>query len=70
MNKINLMIRTGDVKIFQSNGDCELTSVPRKGDFFTKDETIYRVDYVSFDSENGIDLYLVETDISSLAVTE
>ena len=70
MNKIHLMIRTKEDKRFQSNGDCELNSVPRKDDFFIKKDIIYRVEYVSFNDENGIDLYLLETDISSLSVTD
>ncbi|NQV77562.1 MAG: hypothetical protein HQ490_04315 [Lutibacter sp.] len=70
MNKVNLMIRTKDDKMFQSNGDCEINSVPRKDDYFIKSNTIYLVEYVAFDMENGIDLYLLETDISSLAITE
>lgn len=70
MNNVNLMIKTNEKKQFQSNGDCELNSVPRKDDYFVKGDIIYLVEYVAFDMYNGIDLYISETDISSLAVTE
>ena len=70
MTKVNLMIRTKNDKLFQSQGEHELSSVPRKGDYFTRFETIYSVEYVAFDENDGVDLYILETDIESLAVVK
>lgn len=70
MQRVNLMIKTQYDKTYQSQGDFELSTVPRKGDYFSRKETIYLVEYVCFDEINGADIFLIETNISSLAVIE
>jgi hypothetical protein len=70
MTQVNLMIRTKNDKLFLSQGDHQLSSVPRKGDYFTRFETIYIVEFVSFDESGSADIFLLETDIESLAIVK